>query len=151
MTAARVAKGSMLGLGRVCGFTIAPIASRQASRLDWFSVRQLPTATLPFRPSYHAYSTSSASAPESVAPQPEMREGMDDGEQHIWNKLRDALEPSKLLVRDVSGGCGTMYAIDITAEKFRRLPMVRQHRLVNEVLKEEISGWHGCQLRTRVE
>jgi stress-induced morphogen len=53
-------------------------------------------------------------------------------------------------VQDVSGGCGSMYAINVTSEKFRGLSMIKQHRLVNEILGEEIKKWHGLQLRTKV-
>ena len=42
-----------------------------------------------------------------------------------------------------------MYAIDITSEKFRGLSMLKQQRLVNQVLREEIKGWHGVQLKTK--
>lgn len=42
-----------------------------------------------------------------------------------------------------------MYALDITSDKFKGLSMVRQHKLVNQVLAEEIKGWHGVQLKTR--
>lgn len=45
------------------------------------------------------------------------------------------------------GGCGTFYAISIASEAFRGLSTVKQHRLVNEVLKEEIEGIHGLQVR----
>jgi len=54
-------------------------------------------------------------------------------------------------VNDVSGGCGSMYAIEIVSQRFEGLSMVKQHRIVNEVLAEEIKGWHGVQLRTKVE
>jgi stress-induced morphogen len=54
-------------------------------------------------------------------------------------------------VRDVSGGCGSMYAIEIASAKFKGLPMMRQHRLVNDVLADEIKTWHGVQLRTKAE
>lgn len=43
-----------------------------------------------------------------------------------------------------------MYAIEIVSSRFEGLSVVKQHRLVNEVLKEEIGGWHGVQLKTRV-
>ena len=43
-----------------------------------------------------------------------------------------------------------MYAVAITAEKFRGLPVIKQHRLVNEVLSEQIKSWHGIQLKTKV-
>jgi BolA-like protein 3 len=43
-----------------------------------------------------------------------------------------------------------MYAVQVTSEKFRGLPVVKQHRLVNEVLGERIKSWHGLQLRTKI-
>lgn len=42
-----------------------------------------------------------------------------------------------------------MYAIDVVSKRFKGLSMVRQHRLVNQVLEEEIARWHGVQLKTR--
>ncbi len=52
-------------------------------------------------------------------------------------------------VQDISGGCGSMYAIEIESPKFKGLSVIKQHKLVNQVLKEEIAQWHGVQLRTR--
>jgi stress-induced morphogen len=52
-------------------------------------------------------------------------------------------------VQDVSGGCGSMYALDIVSAKFKGLSVIKQHRLVNAVLKDEIKGWHGVQLKTK--
>jgi stress-induced morphogen len=52
-------------------------------------------------------------------------------------------------VQDISGGCGSMYAVAVTTEKFRGLSVIKQHRLVNEVLGEDIKSWHGIQLRTK--
>jgi stress-induced morphogen len=42
-----------------------------------------------------------------------------------------------------------MYAVAVTTEKFRGLSVIKQHRLVNEVLGEDIKNWHGIQLRTK--
>lgn len=42
-----------------------------------------------------------------------------------------------------------MYALEIVSPRFNGLSVMKQHRLVNAVLKEEIGGWHGVQLRTR--
>lgn len=42
-----------------------------------------------------------------------------------------------------------MYAIEIESSKFHGLSVIKQHKLVNEVLKEEIASWHGVQLRTK--
>ena len=56
----------------------------------------------------------------------------------------------KKKVKDVSGGCGSMYAIEIASERFVGLSLVRQHRLVHDILGEEVKAWHGVQLRTSV-
>ena len=74
---------------------------------------------------------------------------LSEGELKIFNKIISQLRPSSLEVQDISGGCGSMYALDIVSEKFKGLPVIKQHRLVNEVLGEEIKSWHGVQLKTR--
>ncbi|KIM83872.1 hypothetical protein PILCRDRAFT_26461, partial [Piloderma croceum F 1598] len=74
---------------------------------------------------------------------------LSEGEQIIHNKLTDRFTPSELLVQDVSGdrGCGSFYAITIASQAFKGLPTVKQHRLVTQVLKQEIEGIHGLQVR----
>lgn len=74
---------------------------------------------------------------------------MDSYEQKIFDKLLAQFEPTKLEVKDVSGGCGSMFAILVESSKFKGIPMIKQHRLVNEALKEDIAQWHGLQLRTK--
>ncbi|GME94142.1 unnamed protein product [[Candida] boidinii] len=74
--------------------------------------------------------------------------GMDDYELKIFEILNEKLSPKLLTVRDVSGGCGSMFAINIQSTKFKGTTMIKQHRLVNEILKDEISKWHGLQLKT---
>ncbi|KXS94364.1 hypothetical protein AC578_2518 [Pseudocercospora eumusae] len=70
-------------------------------------------------------------------------------ERRVFDLVKAGLEPSKLEVEDISGGCGSMYALDIVSEKFKGLPVIKQHRLVNQVLAEEIKKWHGVQLKTK--
>ena len=69
-------------------------------------------------------------------------------EREIYDKLTAKLAPAELAVQDVSGGCGSMFAIKVVSDKFKGVPMVKQHRLVNEVLADDIAKWHGLQLRT---
>ena len=64
-------------------------------------------------------------------------------------KVRNKTDKSETQVQDVSGGCGSMYALDIVSAKFKGLSVIKQHRLVNAVLKDEIKGWHGVQLKTK--
>ncbi|KAK6462502.1 bola protein [Scheffersomyces coipomensis] len=74
---------------------------------------------------------------------------MDAYEKKIYEILKQEFSPKNLEVKDVSGGCGSMFAILVESEKFKGIPMIKQHRLVNEVLKEEIAQWHGLQLQTK--
>lgn len=74
---------------------------------------------------------------------------LDEYEQKIADMLQKEFSPTILSVRDVSGGCGSMFAIQVESAKFKGIPMVKQHRLVNELLKDEISQWHGLQLKTK--
>ncbi|KAH9853836.1 bola-like protein [Lenzites betulinus] len=71
-----------------------------------------------------------------------------DGERVIHEKLTEKFKPSELQVEDVSGGCGTFYQIIIASDEFKGLSLVKQQRLVNQTLKEEIQGIHGLQLKT---
>lgn len=70
-------------------------------------------------------------------------------EETVFKKLLKEFNPVSLSVKDVSGGCGSMYSIHITSERFNNLPIVRQHQMVNEFLKEDIAKWHGIQLTTK--
>lgn len=79
----------------------------------------------------------------------EVNAAMDEYERKIFDILKQEFQPANLEVRDVSGGCGSMFAILVESEKFKGVPMIKQHRLVNDALKEEISKWHGLQLRTK--
>lgn len=75
---------------------------------------------------------------------------MTAAESAIASLLRDKLQPTELLVRDVSGGCGSMYAIDIASPVFKGVTMLKQQRMVNAALGDVMREWHGVQLNTRV-
>jgi stress-induced morphogen len=44
------------------------------------------------------------------------------------------------------GGCGTFYQIKVVSPAFIGLSKLKQHRLVNQVLEEEIKGIHGLNV-----
>ncbi|XP_059152309.1 bolA-like protein 3 [Physella acuta] len=72
------------------------------------------------------------------------------GEQHIKKKLEKSFpDATEIQVADVSGGCGAMYQISIESPQFKGLPTIKQHRLVNQALADEIKSMHGLQLTTR--
>lgn len=70
-------------------------------------------------------------------------------EATLFKKLLKEYDPAALSVQDISGGCGSMYAIHITSNKFNDLTIIKQHQLVNTFLKEDIARWHGIQLITK--
>ncbi|GFZ45726.1 hypothetical protein JCM24511_03455 [Saitozyma sp. JCM 24511] len=72
--------------------------------------------------------------------------GMDEGERNIHSKLAARFPGKRLEVQDVSGGCGSFYAILVSSPAFKGLSTIKQHKLVNEVLKEDIKGIHGLQV-----
>ncbi|KAJ2799775.1 hypothetical protein H4R20_004302 [Coemansia guatemalensis] len=69
-----------------------------------------------------------------------------DGERHIYNKLLQGLSPTKLAVTDSSGGCGSMYVVEVEAECFRNISRVKQTMMVNRLLKDELKEMHGMRV-----
>lgn len=80
---------------------------------------------------------------------PEKPDYLSEGESQVWDILITELSPTELMVKDISGGCGSMYGIDIVSEKFRGLNMLKQQRLVNAALGDLVKEWHGLQLKTK--
>lgn len=94
---------------------------------------------------FHSSSSAHQEADSSAAQQE-----MSSGEADIHDLLSKRFKPSHLQVQDVSGGCGSFYAIVVASKEFQGLNTVKQHRMVNECLKDIIGGIHGLQV-SRVE
>jgi len=72
-------------------------------------------------------------------------------EQKMISILRNRFPQAQLIeVTDVSGGCGAMFDINVVAPEFKGLNTVKQHRIINEVLKEEIKDMHGLRIYTSI-
>ncbi|KAI8834537.1 bola-like protein [Chytriomyces cf. hyalinus JEL632] len=76
--------------------------------------------------------------------------GLTQGEERIYKLLQSSLAPAKLNVKDVSGGCGAMYAVEVASVKFKGQSLVKQHRMVVAAIEEEIKSAHGVQIKTEV-
>lgn len=50
------------------------------------------------------------------------------------------------IVHPTLGGCGSFYAIHISSPQFKGLSTIKQHKLVNQCLKEEVKAIHGLQV-----
>ncbi|KAF4317836.1 hypothetical protein BBO99_00007740 [Phytophthora kernoviae] len=71
-----------------------------------------------------------------------------EAEQAMHSALAARLEAVHVKVTDVSGGCGSMFDIEVASPQFKGQSRVKQHRMVNEILKEEIKSMHGLTIRT---
>ena len=73
-----------------------------------------------------------------------------DGEKKLINLLRARFPSAKTIeVNDISGGCGSMYEIYVETKDFNDIRTVKQHQLINETLKTEITqNMHGVRIFT---
>ncbi|KAI0802377.1 bola-like protein [Xylaria sp. FL0064] len=118
-----------------------------AQARSFLSSRISKETRLPRTLRYSTSSNTGTNPPDAALP--EKPDYLNDAESAIWDKLVAGFSPTELMVQDISGGCGSMYGIEITSEKFRGIGMLKQQRMVNAVLGEEMKNWHGVQLRTR--
>ena len=58
--------------------------------------------------------------------------------------------PTQVLVEDRSGGCGANFFIMVESHVFRGIPRLKQHKLVQDVLREEIKKWHAVSIETKI-
>lgn len=94
--------------------------------------------------------------------QEEAPEKMMSMQESMRNKLTSALNPSRLVINDDSSkhsghagvhgreGGETHFTIEVISEAFEGLSLVKRHRMINELVKEEFSrGLHALALSTK--
>eukprot|EP00164_Ancoracysta_twista_P003867 GFYU01005188.1.p1 GENE.GFYU01005188.1~~GFYU01005188.1.p1 ORF type:complete len:128 (+),score=14.17 GFYU01005188.1:114-497(+) len=76
---------------------------------------------------------------------------MSSEEERLSNILLENLQPhdTQVYVSDASGGCGTFYQVQVISGAFKGKSKVQQHRMVNEILSEEITNMHGLTIVTK--
>ncbi|GMH59718.1 hypothetical protein TrLO_g6444 [Triparma laevis f. longispina] len=113
-------------------FTNLPIRTTQiSSNHTMFSVARalrLQTSTL----SRHL--TTVVNSEESLTKL--IFEGLDDGNANVE-------------VKDISGGCGSMYDVQVESSVFKGMSKVKQSRMVQDLIKKEIGEMHGLTLKTK--
>ena len=75
--------------------------------------------------------------------------GFGEGIAKTFAREGAAVVVNDVNVEDISGGCGSMYRVEVESPMFSGVSLVKQHRMVNEVLKSEITGMHGLTISTR--
>lgn len=130
-------------------------SGRAPNRTPWTTSTR-PRAAASFTIARAAYSSSASSSSPAQAADgassaaPAKPDYLNEAETVIWDRLVAEFAPAELVVQDISGGCGSMYGIEISSDKFRGHGMLKQQRMVNSVLADLMKEWHGVQLRTRV-
>ncbi|KAL1390472.1 bola protein [Phyllosticta capitalensis] len=139
-----------LRLAAPLGTHLVSRAAATASRAAPSYLRSIRGPAVPWSPlrrvTLRAYSTE---APPTATSDVEPPDYLSEGELHVFRKIKQELEPVRLEVQDISGGCGSMYALYIESPRFKGLTVIKQHKMVNEILADEIKSWHGVQLRTK--
>ena len=63
-------------------------------------------------------------------------------------KLQAALEPSTIEIKDVSNcGCGSKFEAIIVSDKFEGVKLLERQRMVNDIIKEEMTIIHAFSMK----
>eukprot|EP01017_Pseudomicrothorax_dubius_P044319 TRINITY_DN747_c0_g1_i1.p1 TRINITY_DN747_c0_g1~~TRINITY_DN747_c0_g1_i1.p1 ORF type:complete len:111 (-),score=26.37 TRINITY_DN747_c0_g1_i1:53-385(-) len=74
--------------------------------------------------------------------------GKTDKEELMSKLLVEKLNAKVAEVVDTSGGCGEMYKIRVESPQFEGKTRIEQHRMVQELLKEQLKNAHGFNIST---
>ncbi|ORY35495.1 bola protein [Naematelia encephala] len=69
-------------------------------------------------------------------------------QQAIEDRLRSSLKIEHLEVTDTSGNCGSSYAVTIVSPDFAKKMTLARHKLVNQILVDEIAQLHAFSQKT---
>ncbi|EJT49097.1 hypothetical protein A1Q2_07820 [Trichosporon asahii var. asahii CBS 8904] len=68
--------------------------------------------------------------------------------QQIEDKLRAAIQVDHLEIIDTSGNCGGAYNVVIVSPDFQKKMTLARHKMVNQILAEEIANVHAFSQKT---
>ena len=72
----------------------------------------------------------------------------DHDEHPVATVLKAGLDASRVEVQAEGSGCGQKLQILVVAKDFEGLTMIKQHRLVNTVAKDELAKVHAFNVKT---
>nr|CDS28608.1 transcription regulator [Hymenolepis microstoma] len=72
---------------------------------------------------------------------------MPSTEESVRERLQ-LLNPTHLEITDFSDGCGLKLKVEVVSEQFVNKTLLQQHRMVNDLLKEEMAEIHALSLST---
>lgn len=72
-------------------------------------------------------------------------------ERALRTKLENSLKSSNVQVEDISGGCGKMFQIHVISTEFKGKSLLTQHKMVKQILEDDIKEMHGVTIKTQVK
>ena len=70
--------------------------------------------------------------------------------ESIEKLIKDSIKVSQINIQDISGGCGQAFSIQVASSDFTGKSLIQQHRLLNDILKDELAEVHSVQYKTSV-
>lgn len=134
-------------VGNVQNFTVPPHNRAPAS------------STSPPNPAVHSARHEMSDASDKPQQANEGQSGVQEvlahgrqklSEEAVAATIREAseLQPvTSVDVKDISGGCGTSFAISIVSQAFHKMPVISRHRLVHSALRGSMDHIHAIQLK----
>ncbi|GFZ50839.1 hypothetical protein JCM24511_08597 [Saitozyma sp. JCM 24511] len=68
--------------------------------------------------------------------------------ERIERKLRESMTIEHFDIADTSGNCGSSFAVTIVSPDFAKKMTLARHKLVNQLLSDEISQLHAFSQKT---
>ncbi|EIW68365.1 hypothetical protein TREMEDRAFT_32184 [Tremella mesenterica DSM 1558] len=69
-------------------------------------------------------------------------------QKRIQEELSAAIKVDHFSIRDTSGNCGSSFEVIIVSPDFEKKMTLARHKLVNQILSEEISQLHAFSQKT---
>ncbi|KAJ2782635.1 hypothetical protein H4R18_002155 [Coemansia javaensis] len=66
--------------------------------------------------------------------------------KQIEDRLKEEFKDAIIDLKEVVGGCGTSFTLDMTWEGFSDMSRLARHRRVNGAIKEEMPKVHALQM-----
>ncbi len=70
--------------------------------------------------------------------------------QIVEELIKKSIKVESLVVEDVSGGCGQSFKINVCSSDFKGLSLIKQHKLLNDILSSELKDIHSVTYKTSV-
>ncbi|OAF67827.1 hypothetical protein A3Q56_04359 [Intoshia linei] len=62
--------------------------------------------------------------------------------------LKKRFPRANVQIDDISGGCGSMFSVFVKTDEFKNMSLLKQHKSVNQTLKDHIRDMHGIRIKT---